>query len=66
MTKEAPVALWEEHLKCEFQTQDTQATLDTMVPYPYVNHIPVLTGGHGREALHAFYSRDFIPAIASA
>src|SRR5438045_3882782 len=63
MTKEALIALWEEHLKCEFQTHDTEATLDTMVPDSYVNHIPVLTGGYGREALRAFYSRDFIPTV---
>jgi carboxymethylenebutenolidase len=34
-----------------------------MVSDSYVNHIPVLTGGHGREALRLFYSRDFIPTM---
>ena len=41
--------LWEEHLRDEFTTQDTKATLETMVPDAYVNHIPVLTGGVGHE-----------------
>lgn len=63
MSKESLTALWEEHLKHEFQTHDTEATLDTMVPDPYVNHVPVLTGGYGREALRVFYSTDFIPAM---
>ena len=55
--------LWEEHLRHEFATQDTQATLETMVPDAYVNHIPVLTGGVGHEQLREFYSRHFIPKM---
>ena len=55
--------LWEEHLRDEFSTHDTDATLETMVPDAYVNHIPVLTGGVGREQLRQFYSRHFIPKM---
>jgi carboxymethylenebutenolidase len=55
--------IWEQHLGDEFTTCDTNATLDTMVPDAYVNHVPVLTGGVGREQLHAFYSRHFIPKM---
>jgi carboxymethylenebutenolidase len=55
--------LWEQHIAHEFTTQDTNATLDTMVPDAYVNHIPVLTGGVGREQLREFYSQHFIPRM---
>src|SRR6266852_1303801 len=55
--------LWEQHLGTEFATRDTDATLDTMVPDAYVNHIPVMTGGVGRAELHEFYSRHFIPKM---
>lgn len=55
--------LWEEHTRHEFATRDTEATLSTMVEDAYVNHIPVLTGGHGKEALRRFYSQDFIPSM---
>jgi carboxymethylenebutenolidase len=55
--------LWEEHLRHEFATQDTAATLETMVPDAYVNHIPVLTGGVGHEQLREFYSQHFIPKM---
>jgi hypothetical protein len=55
--------LWEKHLGEEFTTQDTEATLATMVPDAYVNHIPVLTGGVGLEQLRVFYSRHFIPKM---
>src|SRR5258708_39423783 len=55
--------LWEEHLRDEFTTQDTKATLETMVPDAYVNHVPVLTGGVGHEQLREFYSQRFIPQM---
>jgi len=55
--------LWEEHTKHEFETRDTEATLATMVEDAYVNHIPTLTGGYGKQALRQFYSRDFIPSM---
>jgi carboxymethylenebutenolidase len=55
--------LWEEHLRDEFTTQNTNATLETMVPDAYVNHIPVLTGGVGHEQLREFYSQHFIPKM---
>jgi len=55
--------LWEEHTRHEFATRDTESTLATMVEDAYVNHIPVMTGGHGKEALRRFYSRDFIPTM---
>jgi carboxymethylenebutenolidase len=55
--------LWEQHIREEFATRDTEATLDTMVPDAYVNHIPVLTGGVGRDELRDFYSRRFIPQM---
>lgn len=56
-------ALWEEHVRHEFETCDTGATLDTMVEDAYVNHIPTLTGGAGRAALREFYSKHFIPKM---
>ena len=56
-------ALWQQHTDHEFVTRDTEATLATMVEDAYVNHIPVMTGGRGKEALRAFYSTDFIPRM---
>src|ERR1700723_948933 len=56
-------ALWQQHTDHEFVTRDTEATLATMVDDAYVNHIPVMTGGRGKEALRAFYSKDFIPRM---
>ena len=55
--------LWEEHMRYEFATHDTEETLATMVDDAYVNHIPVLTGGVGKDALREFYSKRFIPQM---
>ena len=56
-------ALWEEHVRHEFATHNTEDTLATMVEDAYVNHIPVLTGGGGRDELREFYSKRFIPQM---
>ena len=57
------VRLWQEHTEHEFSTRDTESTLETMVEDAYVNHVPVLTGGNGKNALRRFYSTDFIPRM---
>jgi carboxymethylenebutenolidase len=56
-------AIWEDHIKHEFVTKDTESTLATMVPDAYVNHVPVLTGGVGKDELRKFYSQHFIPKM---
>ncbi|MDN7559456.1 MULTISPECIES: dienelactone hydrolase family protein [Burkholderia cepacia complex] len=55
-------ALWETHLKHEFDTRNVDATMATMVAEPYVNHIPTLTGGVGHDELKRFYTHHFVHA----
>jgi carboxymethylenebutenolidase len=55
--------LWDEHVKYEFATRDTEETLKTMVADAYVNHVPVMTGGVGHDQLREFYSKRFIPQM---
>ena len=59
------IRLWEEHVRHEFNTHNTEDTLDTMVADAYVNHIPVMTGGVGKDQLGEFYSKRFIPQMPS-
>ena len=61
--QEALRKLWEDHVRYEFATRNTDDTLATMVDDAYVNHIPVLTGGVGRDELREFYSKRFIPQM---
>jgi carboxymethylenebutenolidase len=60
MTPQQLVALWEEHCRYEFETRDADATMATMVPTPYVNHVPTMTGGVGHDQLKRFYKYHFI------
>src|SRR5947207_235646 len=55
--------LWDEHVQDEFSTRNVEDTLATMVEDAYVNHIPVLTGGVGKDELREFYSKRFIPQM---
>ena len=55
-------ALWDKHCEYEFVTRDVDATMATMVPEPYVNHIPTMTGGVGHKNLHRFYLNHFVHA----
>lgn len=52
--------IWDEHTKFEFETCSVEKTMGTMVQEPYVNHIPTITGGIGREKLSYFYTHHFI------
>jgi carboxymethylenebutenolidase len=62
-SQELMVHRWEEHIRDEFETRNTEDTLNTMVEDAYVNHMPVLTGGVGRQGLRDFYSKHFIPQM---
>jgi carboxymethylenebutenolidase len=53
-------AIWDEHTHFEFGERSVERTMETMVAQPYVNHVPTLTGGVGREALTAFYRDHFV------
>ncbi|KAI8682456.1 Carboxymethylenebutenolidase [Fusarium sp. Ph1] len=53
-------AIWDEHTYYEFDNRSVECTMGTMVQEPYVNHIPTMTGGIGRERLTAFYRDHFI------
>jgi carboxymethylenebutenolidase len=50
----------DDHLAAEFATRDVDATMATMTGDPYLNHVPVLTGGIGREEVRRFYEQIFI------
>jgi carboxymethylenebutenolidase len=54
---------WDDHVKYEFATRNTDDTLETMVADAYVNHVPVMTGGVGHDELREFYSKRFIPQM---
>ena len=50
-----PGAVFDAHVRAEFVECSVDATMATMTEAPYVTHVPVLTGGHGRDEVQAFY-----------
>jgi carboxymethylenebutenolidase len=54
---------WDEHLRAEFATHSADEAIATMGDEPRVNHIPVMTGGDGREPLREFYAKHFLPQL---
>jgi carboxymethylenebutenolidase len=61
--QQALAELWDRHLASEFETKSATEAVSTMVPDAYVNHMPVLTGGRGHDALGHFYAHHFIPKM---
>jgi carboxymethylenebutenolidase len=53
-------AIFDAHVACEFDAQDVDATMATMVAEPYVNHVPTLAGGVGANEVRRFYGDHFI------
>jgi carboxymethylenebutenolidase len=48
-------AVFDEHVRHEFQDHDVESTMKTMVKEPYVHHVPALTGGIGYDGVYNFY-----------
>lgn len=63
LTEAEMIRLWELHTQLEFATRDAEATVATMTPDNYVNHVPVMTGGRGRNEMIEFYGKHFIPKM---
>jgi carboxymethylenebutenolidase len=53
-------AIFDKHIKCEFEDRDVDATMKTMVKEPYVHHVPALTGGVGYGGVYNFYKTHFV------
>jgi carboxymethylenebutenolidase len=50
----------DDHLAAEFDAMDLDAAMATMTNDPYLNHVPVMTGGIGRDQVRRFYGQVFI------
>ena len=53
-------AVFDLHIKCEFEDHDVDATMQKMTKEPYVHHVPVMTGGVGYDGVYNFYKNHFI------
>jgi carboxymethylenebutenolidase len=55
--------LFDGHIAREFADHDVNATMETMIPEPYVHCVPIMTGGFGARRVRRFYSEHFINQI---
>jgi carboxymethylenebutenolidase len=53
-------AVFDQHIKHEFEDHDVDATMQTMTREPYVCHVPIMTGGIGHYGVYNFYKNHFI------
>ncbi|HKR73629.1 MAG TPA: ester cyclase [Candidatus Nitrosocosmicus sp.] len=52
--------VFDKHIEYEFENEDLDATMTTMIKEPYVHHVPTLTGGKGYSGVYNFYKNHFI------
>ncbi len=57
----AMAEMWDRHTAAEFEHRSIDKTMATMSDAPFVNHVPVMTGGVGVEGVRRFYDTYFIP-----
>lgn len=55
-------AVLDAHLAAEFEAHDVDAAMRTMAPDPYLEHVPMRTGGSGREEVRRFYADFWLPS----
>jgi carboxymethylenebutenolidase len=58
-TQQAMLEMFQQHMTAEL-TGDIEATMGTMTDNPYVNHVPVMTGGVGFEGVRQFYLNHLV------
>ncbi len=58
-TQHKMVATFEQHMNAELNG-DIDTTMATMSEEPHLNHVPVMTGGVGREGVRHFYINHLV------
>lgn len=53
-------AVFDEHLRDEFQLRDAAITMATMSQKPHLYHLPTMAGGIGTNEVFAFYRDHFV------
>jgi len=53
-------AVFDEHLRDEFELHDAAATMTTMSDSPHLYHVPTMAGGNGRDEIFTFYRDHFV------
>ena len=57
--------VFEKHVTAEFLSKDADQALETMADDPYVNLVPLMVGGRGRNGVREFYANHFVAQLPS-
>jgi carboxymethylenebutenolidase len=58
-SQQAMLDVFQKHVKAELDG-DIETTRATMTDHPHLNHVPVMTGGVGREQVRNFYTNHLV------
>jgi carboxymethylenebutenolidase len=53
-------AVFDEHVRAEFEAHDASATMATMSTQPHLYHLPTMLGGNDRDEIFRFYRDHFV------
>ena len=56
-------SVWDKHVGAEFAAKDADQAVATMTAESYVNLIPLMVGGRGRDGVRDFYANHFVSQI---
>ena len=57
--QQAILDVFQKHVQAEI-VGDLETTMATMTGHPHINHVPVMTGGAGREQVRSFYTNHLV------
>ena len=58
-SQQAMIDLFQQHVTAEL-AGDIITTMATMTDEPHLNHVPLMTGGSGKEAVRKFYTNHLV------
>lgn len=58
-SQQAMIDLFQQHVTAEL-AGDIVTTMATMTDEPHLNHVPLMTGGSGKEAVRKFYTNHLV------
>jgi carboxymethylenebutenolidase len=59
-TEQTLASVWDQHVGAEFGAHSVDQALATMTADPYVNEVPLMIGGRGRDGVRDFYPNHFV------
>jgi carboxymethylenebutenolidase len=56
-------SVWDQHVRAEFVAKSADQAVATMTATAYLNEVPLMSGGRGRDDVRLFYANHFVSQI---